>query len=97
MYSYDDMADALNDLEKKPKSFKHTTGTRGNCRNGKNSRSWSFFEIQNLPDLADLPNQLWWSVRLHFTYFSTITYLSEWILHKLVIVIDFNKYYYKNK
>ena len=44
-----------------------------------------FFEIQNLPDMA---NQLWWAGRLQFTYYSMISYLSEWFLHKLVYFID---------
>ena len=45
-----------------------------------------FFEIQNLPDL---PNHLWSEGRLQFTDASLITYLSEWLLHKLVyFVID---------
>ena len=53
----------------------------------------SFFEIQNLPDLADLPNQLWWVGRLKITYFveqclfKSIKYANWWKNHSLKYVI----------
>ena len=55
-------------------------------------RNSFFFEIQNLSNLADLPNQLWWAGRPQFTYFGMIMYLHEWFLHKLVYFVDLNKY-----
>ena len=35
-----------------------------------------FFEIQNLSDVTDLPNQLLRACILKFTYFNVIMYLS---------------------
>ena len=55
------------------------------------ARHSSFFEIQDLSDLADLPYQFRWASRLHYTYFRVIIYLSGWFVRKLVNFIDLNK------
>ena len=45
---------------------------------------FSFYEIQRMPDLSDLPNELWRVHKLLFTYFSINTY---WCLYRHLCIL----------
>ena len=65
---------------------KNAYNNKENCANVLR-KTLGFFQIQNQPDLADLPNNMKWTERLQLTYCCLSTLLMEWILLKLVHVI----------